>query len=206
MVFHWSYYYYYYSLRVFHISFSGWFFHWSLSDSESPRVSRTLLSILAVLNSAVVWMVLTHPKTSKSSNPLNNPFATVPKALIAIGTIVTFMFHSSFFFSIPLQGQGTYPSFHILSVLFSGQPGQQSPQFCKFSFFVDYYKVWSSSRDLVIPLYVKVPQEFMRVIFSDRCGVVHIPFVRMVKFKFLAHLPVDHLAQQVVSSFMLLLC
>ena len=31
--------------------------------------------------------------------------------------------------------RGTHPSFHILSVLFSGQPGQQNRQFCWFSFF-----------------------------------------------------------------------
>ena len=37
-------------------------FHWSLSDSKSPQVSRTLLSILAVLNNAVVWMVSTRPE------------------------------------------------------------------------------------------------------------------------------------------------
>ena len=42
-------------------------FHWSLSDSKSPQVSRTLLSILAVLNNAVVWMVSTRPLISKSS-------------------------------------------------------------------------------------------------------------------------------------------
>ena len=41
-------------------------FPWRLSDSKSPQVSRTLLSILAVLNSAVVWMVSTRPPTSKS--------------------------------------------------------------------------------------------------------------------------------------------
>ena len=41
-------------------------FHWSLSDSKSPLVSRTLLTILAVLNNAVVWMVSTRPPTSKS--------------------------------------------------------------------------------------------------------------------------------------------
>ena len=29
-------------------------------------------------------------------------------------------------FSIPEQGRGAYPSFHILSVLLHGQPGQQS--------------------------------------------------------------------------------
>ena len=71
-------------------------FHWSLSDSKSPQVSRTLLSILAVLNNEVVWMVSTRPPTSKSSHPFNNPLVIVPKAPITIGTIVTFMFHSVF--------------------------------------------------------------------------------------------------------------
>ena len=165
-------------------------FHWSLSDSKSPRMSRTLLSILADLNNVVVWMASTRPLISKSSSPFtnpwvtvprapitigiviyslgvshisdcrwsftgvwvttsiltvlnnvivwivsprppasvssspfNNPLVTVPKAPITVGIIVTFMFHS---FSISLQGLGTYSSFHILSVLFCGQPGQQN--------------------------------------------------------------------------------
>ena len=71
-------------------------FHWSLSDSKSPQVSRTLLSILAVFNNAVVWMVSTRSPTSKSSRLFNNPLVTVPKAPITIGIIVTFMFHSFF--------------------------------------------------------------------------------------------------------------
>ena len=71
-------------------------FHRILSDSKSPQVSRTLLSILAVFNRAVVWMVSTRPPTSKSSRPLNNPLVTVPKAPITIGIIVTFTFHSFF--------------------------------------------------------------------------------------------------------------
>ena len=54
-------------------------FHWSLSDNKSPQVSRTLLSILAILNNAVVWMVSTRPPTSKSSSPFSNPLVTVPK-------------------------------------------------------------------------------------------------------------------------------
>ena len=74
-------------------------FHWRLSDSKSPQVSRTLLSILAVFTNAVVWMVSTWPPTSKSSRPFNNPLFTVPKAPITIGIIVTFMFHSFFQFS-----------------------------------------------------------------------------------------------------------
>ena len=106
-------------------------FHWSLSDCMSPQVSRTLLSILAVLNNVVVWMVSTRPPTFKSSNPLSNPLVTVPNAPITIGIIVTCMFHSffnslatlrylSFFshsFSFILWSAGTAKS-TILKVLF----------------------------------------------------------------------------------------
>ena len=35
---------------------------------------------------------------------------------------------------------------------------------------------------------------------------MHIPFVGMVKFKFLAHFPMDPVAHPVVSSLVLLLC
>ena len=71
-------------------------FHWRLSDSKSPQVSRTLLSILAVFNNAVVWMVSARPPTSESSRPFNNPLVTVPKVPFTIGIIVTCMFHSFF--------------------------------------------------------------------------------------------------------------
>ena len=66
--------------------------HRRLSDSKSPQVSRILLSILAVFNNGVVWMVT----TSKSSRPFNNPLVTVPEVPITIGIIVTFMFHCFF--------------------------------------------------------------------------------------------------------------
>ena len=106
-------------------------FHWSLSDSKSLQVPWTLLSILAVLNNAVVWMVSTRPPTSKSSSPFSNPLVTVPNAPITIGIIVTCMFHSffnslarsrylSFFshsFSFILWSAGTAKS-TILQVLF----------------------------------------------------------------------------------------
>ena len=71
-------------------------FDWSLSDSKSPQVSRTLLSILAVLNNAIFWKVSTRPPTSKSSSPFSNPLVTVPNAPITIGIIVTCMFDSFF--------------------------------------------------------------------------------------------------------------
>ena len=110
-------------------------FHWGFSESKSPQVSRTLLGILAVLNNAVVWMVFTRPPNFKSPSPFNNPLMTLPNAPITIGIIVTFMFLN--FFSalkecekkdkyIDFDSRFTYPSFHILSVLFCGQSEQQS--------------------------------------------------------------------------------
>ena len=89
-------------------------FRWSLSDSKSPQVSRTLLSILAVLSNAVVWIVSTRPLTSESSRPFNNPLVTVPNAPITIGTIVTFMFHSLF----NSLARSRYLSFFLLSFRF----------------------------------------------------------------------------------------
>ena len=115
-------------IRAFHISVSPMVFHWGLSDRKSPQVSRTFLSILAVLNNAVCWMVSTRLPTSKSSSPFSNLLVTVPNAPITISIIVTCMFHS--FFQFPSK-----QSFHILSILFCGQPGQQSRLFCKFLFF-----------------------------------------------------------------------
>ena len=101
-------------------------FHLILGDSTFLQFSRTLLNILTVVNNAVIWMVATPPQTSKSSSHFNNPLVTVPKAPITIGIIVTCMFQS-FFYS--LQSQGTYPSFHVLSDLFSGPAGQKHNNF-----------------------------------------------------------------------------
>ena len=56
-------------------------FHWSLSDSNSPQVSRTRLRILAVLSNAVVWIVSTRPPNSKSSRPFNNLLVIVQSNL-----------------------------------------------------------------------------------------------------------------------------
>ena len=64
---------------------------WSLSNSKSYQIFWTLLSILSVLKSAVVWMVSTRPPTSKSPT-----LVTVTKASITIGTILTFVLHSFF--------------------------------------------------------------------------------------------------------------
>ena len=138
--------YYYHHLLLESFSHKRWMmvFHWSLSDSKSPQVSRTLLNILAHLSNAVVWMVSTRLPTSKSPSLFINPLMIVPRAPITIGINVTFMFHR--FFN-PLV-RSRYLSFFSLSFNFSLWSAGTA-QFCKFSFFffVDYYKVWSSDRD-----------------------------------------------------------
>ena len=63
-------------------------FHWSFSDNKSPQVSRTLLSILAVFNNAVVWMVSTCPPTSKSSSPFNSPLVIIIVIIIIVVVVV----------------------------------------------------------------------------------------------------------------------
>ena len=89
-------------------------FHWIFRDSKCPQVSRTCLSILAVLSNTVVWIVFARLPTSKSSRPFNNPLVTVPNAPITIDTIVTFMFHS-FLNSL---ARSRYLSFFSLSFRF----------------------------------------------------------------------------------------
>ena len=55
----------------------------------------------------------------------------------------------------------------------------------------------------MIRLYLKISEKFVRLILQDRCLVVHIPFVCIVNFQYLAQLSGNHLAHSVVSSLIL---
>ena len=103
-------------------------FNWSLSDSNSLQVSRTLLSILAVLNNVVVWVVSSRPPTSKSSSPFSNPLVTIPKEPITIAIIVTYMFQSFF--------QFLFTFFQFYSVV---SRNSKVDTFASSLFIVDYY-------------------------------------------------------------------
>ena len=117
-------------------------FHWSLSYSKYPQVSRTLLSILADISDAVVWMVSTRPFISKSSRPFINPLVTVPRAPIIIGINVTFEVHIFFSFLVRLR----YLFFYSLSFNFTlRSAGTAKATILQVVFFVDYYKVWCVS-------------------------------------------------------------
>ena len=161
-------------------------FHRSLSDSKSPQVSSTLLSIQADLNNAVVWRVSPRPIISKPSSLCTNPLVSVPRAQITIVIIITFMFR--IFFQFPSKVQVHIPLFIFFQfytmVCRDGKVHNPTNSL----FFIDYNKVWSSCLNLVIRLYVKIPEEFVRVILQDRFWVVHILYVRTVKLQFLAQL------------------
>ena len=60
------------------------FFHKSLSNSKSPQVSRTLLSILADFNNAVIWMISARLSISNSSRPLYKSLGIIPSASIGV--------------------------------------------------------------------------------------------------------------------------
>ena len=102
-------------------------FEWQ-KVSQSPGLFSVFWPIPKVLK-----FVSTHTLISQSSSNFTNPLVTVPKAPITINIFVTFIFHS---FWISMQVPGIYHSFCLLSTLLCDHPGQQSPQFYKFSFFV----------------------------------------------------------------------
>ena len=119
-------------------------------ESVWQQVSRTLLSILADLSNAIVWIVSSRPLFSKSSRSCTNPFMTVPRVTITIGIIVTFMFHS--FFQWPSKVEVfilLFTFFHFYSVVSQDSKVHNSARpfllfvvvlaFCFFFFFfVDY--------------------------------------------------------------------
>ena len=125
-------------------------------------------------------MVTTRPPISKSSSSFNNPLVIVPKASNTIGIIVTFMFHN-FFNSLE---RSKYFFLFSFSFSFYSVVNRDSKvnNFASTLFLVDYYKLWSRLGE---PF---VCQSSIGV-YVDRYRVMHIPFVRMVEFKFLADLP-----------------
>ena len=62
-------------------------FHKNLSDSKCPEVSRTILSILADLNNAVVWMISARPPIFNSASPFTKPLWIVHTNTIGIAVI-----------------------------------------------------------------------------------------------------------------------
>ena len=110
--------------------------HWNLIDSKSYLVNRTLLSILADLNKAVVGMVSARSPISYSSISLTKLLEIVPSAPITIGITVTFMFNS-FFRSLARSKYSFLFSFSLIFILLSaGTPKSIIRQAFIFYFFL----------------------------------------------------------------------
>ena len=96
--------------------------HGSLSDSNSPQVSRTFLSILADLSNAVTWMVSTCPLISKIFSLFAKLVGIFPNAPITIGINLNFMFN---IFS-SLKGLKIHLSFRFFLLYHCGPLVRQS--------------------------------------------------------------------------------
>ena len=142
-------------------------FHWSLSDSKSLQVFKTLLSILANLSNLIVWVASPHPLIFKSSCPKNYSLMTLLSTPITIGINVTLMFHSSFS-SLAKSWYLSLFSFSFSFTLWSA--GTAKSTIRQVLFFVVYPK-------LEDPFCLKIPKNFVRLIFSGGFWVVHV-FVR----------------------------
>ena len=115
-------------------------FYWSLSDSESLQVSRTLLSILVDLNDTVVWIASSSSFISNSSSPFINPLVTVPRATITTGVNVTFKFHS--FFQFPNKVEVFILLFTIFQFYFVVSRNSKVHNFASSLFFLVGLVVW----------------------------------------------------------------
>ena len=177
-------------------------FHWSLSNIKFLQISRKNLCILANLNNTIVPKVSICPiyHTFCPFPSLCEPFKVHKSQLVSPSPSST----TAFF--ILLQGASTSLSLRFLWFSLSGHLGQQYPLYSKTSLFGNHHEVWSSGRDLVICLYPKISEKFVRLILQERFWLVQVLFGSMVKVQFLARFPVDHLFHSVVFSLALALC
>ena len=209
-------------------------FHCSLSDSKSPQVSQTFLSILAVLNNAVVWMV--------SILLIFTPFRvfhTCVSLRFLTGVLVTAsLFKSPGLFSV------FWPILIILCVVWMvstcsiSKSSSSSSSYYYYYYYYYYFTPfrvfhtsiswWFFTRAWVTASFFKSPGLFSvfwpiltMLLFEwsplalrfqslqslDKTfWVLQIPLIPMVKFKFLSQFLVDPLSHPVLSNFFVLIC
>ena len=164
------------------------------------QVSRTLPSILADLNNAVVWIAFTSTLISKCFNPFTNlcrvSYVYQPHLVLLSSS------SSIVFFSSP--GSYNYLSLFSLSfhftLLFSRKWKTGIRQVLLFLLTIPI-----STRLSEICLFVCISKYQVFCVSFSRTdsGILHIALVRKVKLKYLAQFPVDHLSRLVASSLIL---
>ena len=105
----------FYSLRVFLIQRWQMLFYKRLSDNKSPLVCRSLLSFLADLDLAVVWMVSSCPLIFKSTSPFTNLLGIFLEPRLQLVSLL--LSYSIEFFS-SLARSRIYLSLHFLLIFF----------------------------------------------------------------------------------------
>ena len=130
----------------------------------SLQVSRTLLSILAGLNSTVVWMV-SFSCSCGFLNGCNYYWYTsqlhIPQIIQPYLFVCVFR---SFVFTLWIIWMAKSTRWYVIL------------------FIVINIRVWFSGRDSEIHLYLDFQKDFMHHIFLERFWFVHIPFVSITKF------------------------
>ena len=148
--------------------------------------------------------------SSNSSSSLFHPLGTVPSALVTSGITVILVFHTSLSNLANSPYLSLFPRALILTMWSDGVCRRSIKRtflsfyfvssFFLFLFFFFFLIIARSVLVAEICLYLKIPENFMRLILLERFWFVHIPFGRMVKFQFLAHFPVDQLSHPIISS------
>ena len=166
--------------RAFHANVRWWFLSGvsvTASFHKCPGILSVFWSIVIMLKYWWSLLVLLF-----SSLP-------VPSVVITIGITVTYMFYIFFqfsskilvlislfaffkFYSLVCKAGFLFFSLFLLFFLFI--------HFFFFFFFFGYHKVWSSGRDLVICLYLKITENFVRFILLDELRIMHLLFVRIL--------------------------
>ena len=182
-------------------------FHGTLCDNKS-QVSRTLLSILANVNDAVIWMVSTCPLVSMSSWHMSSGFYVFlayvfskPMEIVLstpnkIGITVSFMFHG---FLVHWQGLSICLSFRFLWFSLCVPLGQQSSLFSRFSFFFSFFFLF-----FLLLLLTIISSCLLTEIMWSVCILKPKEFC-VSRFHFLTQFPGDNLFQPVASSLILFL-
>ena len=127
---------------------------------------------------------------------LYQAFWNIPSAPIIISITVTFMFHN---FLVLSQSLCTGLSFGFLwcFTLCSTEIAKSAIQ--QVLFFLLIITGSSLLTKISWSVCMKIPENFVYLILHSRFMFVYIPFGSMVKFRFLAQLPVDHLPYPLMS-------
>ena len=175
-------------------------FWWSQSDNKSSQLSKILLGNLVDPNKSVIWTV----SNFQALQSLYQSFGNSTKS-------TNYKWHkrhyhvSQFFFN-SLASPRYLSFFSFFSILLNGQLVQQSRQFCQFSLFLLIMIRSSHPVEIRWSVCMSKSHGILCLILQDSCWVMHILFVRIAKFKFLAQFPVNNFAFLFMSSLIVFLC